>query len=119
LRVVLVATFGAAGALARYGIGRAVGVTSFPWATLGINLAGCFLIGLVLVGGPSRFSEDTVTGLAVGFLGAFTTFSTFGFETQTLLRTNRAATAALYVGVSVVAGVVAAALGYATGRAVQ
>ncbi len=117
MTAVLVAVLGAAGALSRYGIGRAVGVTSFPWATLGINVAGSFAIGVLLVAGPSRLSDATVTGLAVGFLGAFTTFSTFGYETQTLLRTGRTSAAASYVVASVVLGVGAAALGYAAGRA--
>ena len=116
MRVALVAVLGAAGACCRYGIGVAVGVQSFPWATLGINVAGSFLLGLVLTAGPDRLSSDAVVGIAVGFLGAFTTFSTFGFETQTLLRTDRAGAAAAYVAASVVVGVAAAALGYAAGR---
>ncbi|MGH9154989.1 MAG: fluoride efflux transporter FluC [Acidimicrobiales bacterium] len=56
--------------------------------------------------------------IAVGFLGAFTTFSTFSYEAYTLFRTDRAGTAAIYVTVSLVGGVVAAAAGYVTGRAV-
>ena len=48
VQVVLIAIAGAAGALSRYGIGSAVGGRSFPWATLGINLAGSFALGLVL-----------------------------------------------------------------------
>jgi CrcB protein len=114
----LVALAGAAGALGRYAIGLAVGVRSFPWATLGINLTGSFLLGLVLTVGIERGWPDEATiPLAVGFLGAYTTFSTFSFETQTMLRTGRTAVAAAYVGVSVVGGVVAAAAGYATARA--
>jgi CrcB protein len=115
----LVAVAGAAGALSRYGIGLAVGVRSFPWATLGINLAGSFLLGLVLVVSTERgWSHATSVPLAVGFLGAFTTFSTFSYEAFTLTRTDRAATAAVYVVVSTVVGVLAAAGGYAVGRAV-
>jgi CrcB protein len=117
MRVVLVGAFGAAGAVSRYAIGRAVGVQTFPWATLAINTVGSFVLGLVLVAAPSRWSDEVVVAVAVGFLGAFTTFSTFSFETQTLLRTHRAGTAAVYVVVSVVAGVLAAAAGYAAGRA--
>ena len=119
MRVLLVAVLGAAGACCRYGIGVAVGVQSFPWATLGINVAGSFLLGVLLTAGPDRLSSDVVVGLAVGFLGAFTTFSTFGYETQTLLRTDRLGTAAVYVLASVVAGVAAAALGYAAGSSVR
>ena len=66
----------------------------------------------------SPASENASNRSGKTFLGAFTTFSTFGYETQTLLRTDRAATAAAYVGASVIAGVAAAALGYAAGRSI-
>ena len=118
MKVALVALAGAAGALARYGIGVAVGVRSFPWATLGINLTGSFVLGLILTAGTERgWPETTTVPLAIGFLGAYTTFSTFSFESYTLLRTDRAAMALVYVSVSVVGGILAAGLGYATARA--
>ena len=116
VRVLAVAVAGSVGALCRYGLGVAVGVQSFPWTTLGINVLGSFLLGVVLVAGPSWLSGSTVTALTVGFLGAFTTFSTFSFETQTLLRTGRGSAAVGYVVLSVVLGVVAAAIGYVLGR---
>lgn len=119
MKVVLVAIAGAAGALARYGIGVAVGVRSFPWATLGINLTGSLLLGFVVtLGLERRWSDVSVVPITVGFLGAFTTFSTLSYETFTLLRTGRAATALVYVGASVVGGVLAAAAGYLTARQV-
>jgi CrcB protein len=108
VRVVWVAVAGAAGALSRYGIGMAVGVRTFPWATLGINLAGSLLLGVVL---SRDWPPSTSVPLAVGFLGAFTTFSTFSFETYTMLRTDRLGAAAAYVGASLVGGVLAAAAG--------
>ena len=117
MRVALIAVAGAAGALARYGVGTAVGVRTFPWGTLGINVAGSFLLGLLLQAGPGRIDDDVRVALAVGFLGAFTTFSTFSYETIALLRDGRAAAAALYVGASVIAGVGAAAIGYRIGAA--
>jgi CrcB protein len=118
MKVALVGFAGAAGALARYGLGVAVGVRSFPWTTLGINLTGSFLLGLILTAGAERgWPETTTVPLAIGFLGAYTTFSTFSFEAYTLLRTDRAATATIYVVVSVVGGILAAALGYVTARA--
>lgn len=111
---------GALGAVARYGIGQAIGVRSFPWTTLGINLMGCFLLG-ILLGGPvaERWPSSATTTLAVGFLGAFTTFSTFGYETFTMLRTGRGEVALLYVLASVLGGVVATGVGYATGQALS
>lgn len=113
----LVALAGAAGAVLRYRIGVAVGVRSFPWATLGVNLVGCFLIA-VLLAGPllSRWPDYVVTALAFGLLGGFTTFSAFGYETFEMLRTDRLGTAAVYVSLSIAGGLVAVAAGYALGR---
>ena len=109
----MVALAGAAGALARYGVGSAVGTRSFPWATLGINLAGSFALGFLVRAGELRgWSAVLTTALGVGFLGAFTTFSTFSVETQTLVRDGRGAAAGAYVAVSVIAGVALAAAGY-------
>lgn len=119
MKVVLVGIAGAAGALARYGIGLAVGGRSFPWSTLGINLSGSFVLGFVLAFGLERgWSETTTVPLAIGFLGAYTTFSTFSYETFTLARTDRAMLAAVYVAVSVVGGVLAAFVGYTLARRV-
>lgn len=113
MKVVLVAIAGALGALARYGIGYAVGARDFPWATLPINLAGSFALGFVLRFGELRGWSDLATiALGLGFLGAFTTFSTFSLETQAMLRDGRPAAAAIYVATSVVGGVALAALGY-------
>lgn len=98
----------------------AIGPRTFPYATLGINVAGSFLIGLVLViGGEGRLGPQTTTALAVGFLGASTTYSTFAWEALTLGRTDRLALAALYIGVSVILGLLAAAGGYRLGRALR
>jgi CrcB protein len=118
VQVVLVAAAGALGALSRYGLGRMVGTTSFPWTTLAINLAGSFALGVVLKAAVENgWSSTTTATVGTGFLGAFTTFSTFSVETHTLLRAGRGSAAAVYVGVSVVGGVCAAALGYAAARA--
>jgi CrcB protein len=112
-----VAVAGAVGALLRWRIGMAVGLRSFPWATLAVNVAGCFLLAAVLAGpGASRWSPTTTTAVAVGLLGAFTTFSTFGYETFTLLRTDEVGRAAIYVGLSLAGGLAATALGWAVGR---
>jgi CrcB protein len=91
-------------------------VRSFPWATLAINVTGSFALGVLLTAG-SRLSGTVVVALGVGFLGAFTTFSSFSYETQTLVRTGRAPAALAYVAASVALGVGAATLGYLGGRA--
>ena len=117
MKVLLVGLAGAAGALTRYAIATAVGVRSFPWATLGINITGSFVLAMLLTAGIHRgWPENTVIPLAVGFLGAYTTFSTFSYETFTLGRADRVVTAAVYVGVSVVGGILAALAGYLLAR---
>ncbi|MCU1452995.1 MAG: crcB, partial [Acidimicrobiales bacterium] len=113
MKLVLIALAGALGALSRYGVGAAIGVRTFPWATLAINLSGSFVLGALLTAGVRRnWPEGVTVPLGVGFLGAFTTFSTFSYESITLVRTDRAGMAAAYVVASVAGGLAAAALGY-------
>lgn len=84
-KLLLIACAGAAGTLARYWLSGAVyrlfGV-QFPWGTWAVNVGGCFLFGLVWVLGEERFviSGETRLIILVGFMGAFTTFSTYVFE---------------------------------------
>jgi CrcB protein len=86
----LVASGGALGALARFVLSRWVGAlvdTRFPLGTFVINLSGSFLLGVIgtLVADRVVPNADTVRlALGIGFLGAFTTFSTFEFETHAL-----------------------------------
>ena len=115
---VLVALGGATGAVARYGIGVRVGGRSFPWATLTVNLSGCFLLALVLGGvGPARWSASATTAVAVGVLGAYTTFSTFGFETMALFRGGSVLAATINAAGQVLAGLAAVAAGAALVKA--
>jgi fluoride exporter len=117
MKIFLVGLAGAAGALTRYAIATLVGVRSFPWATLAINISGSFVLAMILTAGIRRgWPENTVIPLTVGFLGAYTTFSTFEYETFTLGRADRVATAALYVAVSVAGGLLAALAGFALAR---
>jgi CrcB protein len=118
VRFLYVALAGACGSMARYGIGLAVGPRSFPWATLAINITGSFALGVVLTVATAKgWSAEAVAAVAVGFLGAYTTFSTFSFESFTLAHTGRTLTAGAYVAGSVVLGIAAARLGYAVGEA--
>ncbi len=116
----LVALAGALGAVLRYRIGVAIGLRSFPWPTLAINLSGCFLLAALLAGpGHARWGAVTTTAIGVGLLGAFTTFSTFGYETFTLLRTGRVALAVTYASASLVGGIAATAAGHLAGRTLR
>ena len=96
---------------ARYLVGKAVQswmAVSFPWGTMAVNIAGCFLIGLLSglsLGG--NISPTTKLVLVTGFCGGFTTFSTFANESMTMMRTGEVMLSALYIGASVVVGVLA------------
>jgi fluoride exporter len=115
-RIGLIALFGAGGALTRLGVTNVVGPRSFPWATLLINVTGSFLLGVLVTWGTTRLAHDLSCALAVGFLGAYTTFSTFAVETTLLGDDGRVPTATVYVACSVALGVVAAIAGVALGR---
>lgn len=99
---------GAFGALARYGVGRAVvrlAGDPLPWATWAVNLAGCFLIGVAVTVLQRAEAGDTARLLFVtGFLGAFTTFSTFSLDTLRLWTGGQPGLALLNAGGSVVLG---------------
>ena len=88
-----------------------------PLGTLVVNALGCFLFGLVWAWAASRADAPVELRLIVltGFLGAFTTFSTFGFETMHLLRTGAWMWAAGYLIAQCVTGVLLAFAGYALG----
>ena len=118
MRFVVVAVAGAAGALTRYSIGQLVGTRAFPWATFGINVTGSFALGLFLTLAAARgWSPDLIAGVGGGFLGAYTTYSTFTFDAVDLAHGDRLLAAAAYVVASVVVGLAAAALGWRLGRA--
>lgn len=120
MRLFWVALGGALGALARYGLGawiyNRMG-TRFPYGTFVINISGCFLIGFALSILDARAELPSAWRLAVpiGFIGAYTTFSTFEFETYRAAQ-NAPGIALLYVGLSVVVGYLAVYLGILSSR---
>ncbi len=118
--ILLVAVGGALGAVARFLVSTAFAQklgTGWPWGTLFINLSGCVLIALFLGAGSGRFAEGGLRYLLpVGFVGAYTTFSTFEFETLQLIELGRLAGALLYVLASNLLGFAAVLLGAWIGR---
>lgn len=95
--ILLVACGGALGAVARYlvaeGFARRLGV-DWPWGTLFINLSGCFLIAVL----SARLRSPHLRYLLpIGFVGAYTTFSTYEYETMQLIQLGRPAGALAYV----------------------
>lgn len=119
LHSLLVGAGGFAGAILRYAANvlalRHFPASTFPWATLSVNLAGCFAIGIAAGLAESRqlASTELRVFVMVGLLGGFTTFSAFGLETFAMLRNEELLRAAANVGVQVVAGVLLVWLGYA------
>lgn len=117
----VIAVGGAVGSVARYGLQRAVphdDPASFAWATFVTNVLGCLLIGLLMwfvleVWGARRYARPF---LGVGLLGGFTTFSTYAVEAQGMARADAWGTAAAYVALSVVLGLLAVRSGYWLGR---
>jgi CrcB protein len=116
LKLVLIASGGAVGTLLRYGVN--VGVRhwdgALPIATLSVNVVGCFLIGVIatLFPGPEALRDELRLALLVGLLGGFTTFSTFGLETLSMINRQQIGTAAAYVLASNILGLAAVWLGW-------
>jgi CrcB protein len=116
MTVLLVLLGGAVGAPARYLTDQAVQRrhgTVFPWGTWTVNVAGSFVLGLVVASGPAWL----VTLAGTGFCGALTTFSTFGYETVRLAEEGESGSALANVVGSLATGLVAAALGWWLGTA--
>jgi len=91
---------------------------AFPYGTLVINITGSFLIGLVLTLAADRIVPPWVrTTVAIGFLGSYTTFSTFSYETLALIQDGAILKAVLNIGVSVAVALVGVFAGAALARA--
>ena len=122
LNLLIIALGGALGAVSRFllgnGVSRALG-SALPYGTFVINIVGCFAMGLLMTIIVDREMLPAAWRLflCVGFLGGFTTFSSFGYEALMLLTEGRLLAALAYVGGSVVLGLVAAAAGVLCARA--
>lgn len=115
MTTVFVAIGGVLGVLARWGISRlTLHSDALIWSTVGINVLGSFLLGLLVA--ESWFTRDIREGLGVGFLGGFTTFSTFSVQVVLEADAGEPGRALVYVLASVLGGIAAAAAGYALGR---
>ncbi len=122
-KVFLIGMAGFVGTLARYGlsgiIARRFGET-FPAGTLVVNLIGCFLAGVLFYLMQERFlmNQTLRTVVMIGFLGGFTTFSSFGLQTFTLLRDGELWFAALNIVGSNLLGLLMVLAGYTLAKAV-
>jgi CrcB protein len=113
---------GALGAPARYGIAQLVFITpgTFPWGTFWINVSGSFALGFILILVLERFPPTRYLRpfVATGFLGAYTTYSTFAVETDLLVKNGHWPIALGYATASFAAGFLAVWAGIVLARAV-
>jgi CrcB protein len=121
MRLLLIATGGALGALARYALAGFVHrFTSalFPYGTFAVNVVGCLCFGVILGLAEQRFVVGPAgrSFLLIGLLGGFTTFSSYTFETFELLRDAEYLRAAINAAGQVVAGLLALWAGYSSAR---
>ena len=119
--IVAIAAGSAAGGVARFVLTTVVQDrwnSSFPAGTLVVNVLGCIVLGFIsyLVLETGEFSPTTRALLTTGFCGGFTTFSTFAMETIRAAEEGALQRAMLYVGTSVIAGLVGIWIGAATAR---
>lgn len=105
---------GALGAVCRYAVSCWVGNHPFPLSTLFVNLAGCFALGLI--GNLPAVPPKIRTAVGTGFVGAFTTFSTFSKENAALLVGQNYILLLLNITISVFGGLLAAYLGTRCGQ---
>jgi len=114
-RILLIAVGGSLGTLARNQLDRTVAVsaTGFPWATFAANIAGSFLLGVILTVVAERWPPTRYVRpfAAIGFCGGFTTFSTFTVEAVRRTQLGDPLVAVIYLFASLAAGVTAVGLG--------
>lgn len=121
-KLVLIAIAGGLGTLARYGLSGLVQhlckEALFPWGTFAVNALGCLAFGLLwtVMGERISIGSEARTVILVGFIGAFTTFSTFIFDTGQLLQDSQWLWACGNVALQNVVGLAALFVGLAIGR---
>ena len=123
MNLVIIALGGALGAVSRFLLGNAVSKaigSALPYGTFVINVVGCFAMGLLMTIIVDREILPAAWRLflCVGFLGGFTTFSSFGYEALMLVTEGRLLAVLAYLGGSVVLGLVAAGAGVLCARAI-
>ena len=121
MQLVYIGLFGACGCLARYFVSGwvyALAGRGLPWGTMAVNIVGSFLLGLVMEGSlrSTLLSPEVRMGITTGFMGGFTTFSTFSYETVRLLEEGSLWQAGANVLLNVVVCLTFAAVGIFVAR---
>lgn len=122
MKILLIALAGALGTLARWWLSGVVQKAAggvFPWGTFAVNMAGCLLFGAIWSAAEERMLIGPVARIVVlsGFMGAFTTFSSYMFETASLMRDSQWLYAFGNIALQNITGIIFIALGFAVGRA--
>jgi len=110
----LIGLGGSLGAAVRYLLGNIIKKSGFPIVTWFINLTGSFLLGIL----AGLYQGDVIPDwlwllVGVGFCGAYTTFSTFSYETLILINNGKVKTAGIYVIITIIFGLISANIGFA------
>jgi len=121
LKLLLLATAGALGTLARFGTGLLVeryATGIFPWPTLTVNMIGCFCFGAFYAFAEERtgWSGETRLIVLTGFMGAFTTYSTFAFDSASFMRESQWLLAATNILTQNVLGIALLLVGVFVGK---
>lgn len=124
MKFLMVGIGGGLGSMLRYWVSVSINErmgTQFPYGTVVVNITGSFLIGLIvtLLAGKGNWNPNLWYLIPIGFIGGYTTFSTFEYETLRSMLDGRMFSATLNVVVSVVAGFFAVWLGVLAGRAIE
>ena len=125
MNLLLIFIGGGLGSVSRYAlmntVSRTLGAPAFPWGTASVNIIGAFVIGVLLEVLALRLSMPTPARLLLitGFLGGFTTFSTFSLECALLLERHEYISLGLYIALSVIGTIAAVFLGSSLVRSVS
>ncbi len=121
MRYLMVGIGGFFGSIARFWLGGTVYArlgTRFPYGTFFVNISGCFAIGFIMIilTGRTQMNPSWRYFIPIGFIGGYTTFSTFGYETMMSFNEGAMLTGSLNIVLSVLAGLIAVWLGMICGR---
>jgi CrcB protein len=116
IEILVVALGGSLGAVARFAVARLVTWSAFPLGTLIINITGsCFLGWFLAKCSAGGISDTTRLAIGTGFVGAYTTFSTYMFESDSMIRDGAGIRATVYLVSSIVLGLIAVRAGFILG----
>ncbi len=116
MKLFAIAIGGSIGAVLRYAVSQLanqnLAINHFPIGTLIVNASGCFIGGIIIGGLASKFSSETRSFIVIGILGSYTTFSSFGMETISLIQDDRIKSALIYIASTFILTLAGVMVGY-------